>query len=118
VGHGRSGEGKGRSLTWLLLLAIRPLGDGEMNLLAGRGLRLEGLLEAVPDQRSADVGVADVGHPRRPPEGHRCSGRRHLVASFPLRFTCAAAGGSMENGEDATESLTAWCRPGRRVSDL
>jgi len=82
-----SGEGGDRSLTGLLLLAVRPLGDGEMDLLAGRGLGLEGLLEAVPDQRSADVGVSYVGHPRCPPEGHGRRGRRHIVASssLPLR---------------------------------
>jgi hypothetical protein len=78
------GEGGGRSLTGLLLFAIRPLGDGEMDLLAGSGLGLEGLLEAVPYQRSADVGVADVGHPGRPPEGHRRRGRRHRVDSSSL----------------------------------
>jgi hypothetical protein len=72
---------KDRALTWLLLLAVRPLRDGEVDLLAGRGLGLEGLLEAVPHQRGADVGVANVGHPRRAPEGHRCCRRRHRVFS-------------------------------------
>jgi hypothetical protein len=93
-------EGGGRrSLTGLLLFAVRPPGDGEVDLLAGRGLGLEGLLEAVPDQRSADVRVADVGHPRRPPEGHRCRGRRHLCSSLPLRRRRRCGGGEWEWGK-------------------
>jgi hypothetical protein len=62
-----------------------------VDLLAGRGLGLEGLLEAVPHQRGADVGVADVGHPRRAPEGHRCRRRRHHASASASR--AAAAGG-------------------------
>ena len=110
-----SGEGEGRSLTGLLLLAVRPLGDGEMDLLAGRGLGLEGLLEAVPDQRSADVGVADVGHPRRPPEGHRRRGRRHRVASSSLPLAPPPVSGwrmgmgKMRPSHSQRGFLTAWC---------
>lgn len=104
-----SDEGEGGSLTGLLLLAVRPLGDGEMDLLAGRGLGLEGLLEAVPDQRSADVGVADVGHPRRPPEGHRRRGRRHRVASssLPLRRR-RWVDGEWEWGSDRVTGSVVW----------
>jgi len=48
-----------------------------MDQLAAGGLGLEGLLEAAAHQLGADVGVADVGHPRRAPEGHRRLRRRH-----------------------------------------
>jgi len=70
-----------------------------VNLLAGRGLGLEWLLEAVPHQRGADVGVADVGHTRRAPEGHRRRRRRHRVASasLPPLLAPPQVGGWIEN---------------------
>lgn len=76
------GEG-GRRRTRLLLLAVGPLGDGEVDLLAGGGLGLVGLLEAPAHQGGADVGVADVGHPRRAPEGNRRRRRRHRRCRSP-----------------------------------
>lgn len=54
-----------------------------MDLLAGGGLGLVGLLEAPAHQGGADVGVADVGHPRRAPEGNRRRRRRHRRCRSP-----------------------------------
>jgi hypothetical protein len=113
----RGGRSADRSLTRLLLLAIRPLGDGEVDLLAGRRLGFERLLEAVPHQRGAYVGVADVGHPRRAPEGHRRRRRRHRVSPAPpLLAPPSPVNGWMEMGTGTadyaprTEAALGWIR--------
>ena len=96
--NGTGGGGKGRALTGLLLVSVGPLGDGEMDQLAAGGLGLEGLLEAAAHQLGADVGVADVGHPRRAPEGHRRRLRRHCRVPPLVSSSRAAAAACEEEG--------------------
>lgn len=72
-------------LTRLLRLAVGPLGDGEMDLLAGYGFRLVRLFQAISYHTRADVGVGDVGHTGRTPKRYRCV-RRHS-----LRFALSLA---------------------------
>ncbi|KAB1221434.1 hypothetical protein CJ030_MR2G013158 [Morella rubra] len=77
------GKVNGSARTGLLGLAVGPLGDGEMNLLAGKCFGFVRLLEAVPHQIRAYVGVRYVRHPRCSPKRHSCSARRHVSSSTP-----------------------------------
>jgi hypothetical protein len=88
-GGGRIWEDQ--SLTRLLLLAIFPLGDREVDLLAGRRLGIEGLLQQVLHLRNTDIGVADLGHPRSAPKGHHCHQCRHRISPTPLLLTLPAS---------------------------
>ena len=74
-----------REHTGLLGLAVRPLGNGKMNLLAAENFGFVRILETVPDQIGANVRVGDVCHPRRSPKGHCCI-RSHFSATFFLSF--------------------------------
>lgn len=84
-----------------------------MDLLAGGDLGLVGLLEAAPHQGGADVGVADIGHPRCTPEGHRRRSRRHRRLGFLSSARAAAADGDGDGEmcEDAGERAKDAPRP-------
>lgn len=74
----RKGEKKEKRLTGFLGFAFGPLWDGEVDLLAGESFGPVGLLETVPHQIGADVGVRYVCHPCRSPKWHCCC-HRHLL---------------------------------------
>ena len=69
----------GEKITGFEGFAVLPLGDGVVDLLAIDGNCSVGILEAVPEEISADVGVGNVREPSCSPGGYCCT--RHLPFS-------------------------------------
>ena len=55
-----------------------------MNFLPAKSFRFEGLFETISDDTSADVRVADVGHPCCSPEWCCCLAAHFLSSFLPL----------------------------------
>ena len=71
-------------LTGFLGFAIFPFGDGVVDLLARKSFGSVRLLEAIPNQIGADVGVGYVRHPSCPPKGYCCTA--HLLFPSLLQY--------------------------------
>ena len=90
--------------TWLLRLAIGPLGDGKMDFLAREGFSLVRLFQAIPHQICAYVRVGNVGHSRRPPKRNSCV-RRHLYISFFHSVTANSDANTKDNSRRSPQAI-------------